>query len=375
MAEAVEGFVPDFARVEGEALAGKFVRSYWQPIGLAREFEIAKPKRVQAVGNHYTVYRGEDGEVRVMQDRCPHRGTSLAYGWVEGNCIRCRYHGWQFDGEGKGREFPAETKTYAEKISLKTYPVREYLGLIFAYLGEGEPPAFTRFEELEDESRGELLSQVVVLPYNFFQRIENDHDEVHTHYTHKFMTSFGIDALPRMSARETEYGMVSVASRTDGSRFEAHGFMPNILLRQVPIQQDQSKMAIHLAWRVPIDNTTTMSFTVNRVETYSDEMRQRMIEIDDYVEISDRLMNCEMTLEDVDPEHPLLAVIQDTVSIGGQGEIVDRNQENLGQSDLGVAVLRRVWAREMKAIAEGRSVTRFYRPEGFLYQEKLAAVV
>jgi 5,5'-dehydrodivanillate O-demethylase len=95
------------------------------------------------------------------QDRCPHRGTSLAYGWVEGNCIRCRYHGWTFDGEGKGLDFPAETKTYPTKVALKTYPVREYLGLIFAYLGGGEPPEFTRFPELEDESRGELLAVIV----------------------------------------------------------------------------------------------------------------------------------------------------------------------------------------------------------------------
>src|SRR3546814_5716428 len=54
--------------------------------------------------------------MRLVQDRCPHRGTSLAYGWVEGDSIRCRYHGWKFDGSGQGEDFPAETATYAANI-------------------------------------------------------------------------------------------------------------------------------------------------------------------------------------------------------------------------------------------------------------------
>ena len=368
-------FVPDYARIENGALAGRFVASFWQPVAVSKDFAPGVPKRIKILGSHFTVYRGEDKAIRLVQDRCPHRGTSLAYGKVEGNCIRCRYHGWKFDGEGKGEQFPAETETYAKKIALKSYPVREYLGLIFAYLGEGEPSEFMRFPELEDESRGELLAQAVVLPYNYFQRIENDHDEVHAHYTHVFMDSFGISDIPIITAHETDYGMVSIATRSDGSRFEAHGFMPNILFRQVPIQQDPTKMSIHLAWRVPIDNEMTLSVMVNRVGAYDEGVRKRMQEMEDYNELSRKVMNCEMTLEQVDQDHPLLAVIQDTVSIGGQGVIVDRSQENLGRSDVGIAMLRRVWAREMKAIAEGKPVKRFYRPDGFVFDDRKVGVL
>jgi 5,5'-dehydrodivanillate O-demethylase len=368
-------FVPDFARVENGALAGRFVACFWQPIAASRDYAPGVVKRVKIVGNHYTLYRGGDNVVRMVQDRCPHRGTSLAYGWVKENCIRCRYHGWTFDGEGKGLDFPAETKTYPTKVALKTYPVREYLGLIFAYLGEGEPPEFTRFPELEDESRGELLAQAVVLPYNFFQRVENDHDEVHAHFTHGFMSAFGISDMPAISGRETEYGMISIATRPDGSRLEAHGFMPNILFRQVPIQQDHTKMSIHLAWRVPIDDTTTLSVMVNRVGAYDENMRKRMEGMEDHLELARKVMNCEMTLDEVDQNHPLLPVIQDTVSIGGQGVIVDRSQENLGQSDRGIAVLRKIWAREMKAIAEGRPITRFHRPASFVFDDREVAAL
>src|SRR3546814_11497231 len=97
--------------------------------------------------------------------------------------------------------------------------------------------------------------------------------------------------------------------------------MPNILFRQVPIPQDPSKMSIHLAWRVPIDDENMLSYMVNRVPPFDDDMRMKMESSADYDELTRRLMNCEMTLEEVDPGHGLHPVLQDTVSIGGQGAI------------------------------------------------------
>lgn len=364
-----ESFVPDFARVENDALAGQLLSTFWQPIALSQNYVAGKARRVKILGTYYTLYRGNDGNMRLVQDRCPHRGTSLAYGWVEGDSIRCRYHGWKFDGNGQGEDFPAETATYASKLCLKTYPTQEYLGLVFGYFGDGEPPKMWAFPELEDEGRGQLLAQEVQLPYNYFQRVENDHDEVHTHYTHKFMPSFGLYDVPRMSARETEYGMKSIATYPGGQVYEAHCFMPNILFRQVPIPQDPSKMSIHLAWRVPIDDENMLSYMVNRVPPFDDEMRKKMESSADYDELTQRLMNCDMTLEEVDPGHGLLPVIQDTVSIGGQGVIADRENENLGQSDVGVAMLRRVIAREMKALRDGMPLKQWYRPEDFVFNE------
>jgi 5,5'-dehydrodivanillate O-demethylase len=375
MQDDLKPYAPDFARVENGALAGQFLSRFWQPVALSDDLVFGRPKRIKRLGTFYTLYRGEDGATRLTQDRCPHRGTSLAYGWVEGNSIRCRYHGWKFDGTGQGEDFPAETATYASKICLKTYPTSEYLGIIFAYLGDGDVPEMFRFPELEDESRGELLSLAVEFPYNYFPRVENDHDEVHTLFTHNFMPSFGLNDAPRMSARETAYGMVSIATYQDGSRFEAHGFMPNILLRQVPTSQDKARMSIHLAWRVPIDDTTMISFTVNRIESYADEMRERLRNCGDYADLTKQIMETKITLEDIDPQHVLLANIQDTVSCGGQGVIADRSLENLGQSDVGVATLRRIWAREMEAIRDGQPMKRWVRPDDFAFNEEIRSTL
>src|ERR1700735_3784591 len=156
----------DYARVENGAPAGRLIAQSWQPIALSKDLVFGRPKRIKFLGIYYTLYRGEDGVPRLTQDRCPHRRTSLAYGTVEGNSIRCRYHGWKFGPDGQGEVFPAETATYARSICIESYATEEYLGLIFCFVGEGAPPEFPRFPELEDEGRGELMVQAVVLNYN-----------------------------------------------------------------------------------------------------------------------------------------------------------------------------------------------------------------
>ena len=81
--------------------------------------------------------------------RCAHRGTQLSVGWVEGDFIRCFYHGWKYDGAGQCVEQPAEAEAFAPKVRVPAYPVQEYIGLIFAYLGEGEPPPLPRYPKME----------------------------------------------------------------------------------------------------------------------------------------------------------------------------------------------------------------------------------
>ena len=351
-----------FSEVENGAIAGKYLAKFWHPIALAREYKPGVAKRIKILGRFYTLYRGDDELFNLVQDRCPHRGTSLAYGWVEGTSIRCRYHGWKFSHDGRGEEFPAETATYARSICLKTYPVREYLGVIFGYFGEDEPPAFMRFPELEDESAGELLSMAVVLPYNYFQRVENDVDEVHIHYTHgEFAGSFGLVDIPRISASETEYGLVSVATRSDGSKLYTHAFMPNIMLREVVIQQDLTNLTMHAAWRVPIDDVTTLSVMIDRVASPEHAMHDSLKGMTDPNEIARRIMACEMSLDDVDPTHPLLPVIQDTVCMAGQGIVADREAEHLGASDRAIGLLRKIWTREMSALEEGKPLKEWKR--------------
>ncbi len=361
----------EFSRVEGGAIAGRYLAQFWQPIALSREYKVGRANRVKLLGSFYTLYRGEDGEIRITQDRCPHRGTSLAYGWVEGNSIRCRYHGWKFGSDGQGEDFPAETATYARSLCIKTYPVREYLGVIFGFFGEGAPAEFPRYPELEDESAGELLSLATVLPYNYFQRVENDVDEVHVHFTHgEFAGTFGLHELPRITAKETAYGLVSTAARSDGSRHYTHCIMPNVMLREVVQQHDRDNFTMHVAWRVPVDDVSTLSLFIDRVTKPEEGMREKLAAMEDPNEIAARVMRCEMTLDEIDQNHPLLPVIQDTVCMAGQGINTARDAEHLGASDRAIGLLRKLWQRDLEAMKAGRPLTVWQRSP----HEKLATI-
>src|SRR4051794_36832203 len=82
-------------------LAGKYMRRFWHPIHRTEELAAGEAKPIQIMGERFTVYRGERGAPHVVEFRCPHRGTQLSAGWVEGDSIRCMYHGWAFDASGR----------------------------------------------------------------------------------------------------------------------------------------------------------------------------------------------------------------------------------------------------------------------------------
>ena len=141
---------PRFRACRPGTLAGRYLRRFWHPVYRSADLVAGRPVRLEVLSEHFTLYRGESGAVFLLVDRCPHRQTSLVHGWVEGDRIRCFYHGWVFDGAGQCIEQPAEKASFAAKVKVCSYPVEEYLGLIFAYLGDGAPPPFPRYPEIEE---------------------------------------------------------------------------------------------------------------------------------------------------------------------------------------------------------------------------------
>jgi 5,5'-dehydrodivanillate O-demethylase len=91
-------------------IAGRYMRLFWQPVFVSRELPKGRAKPIRIMSEDFTLFRGDSGKVYLTQYRCAHRGTPLSVGWVEGDCIRCRYHGWKFDGTGQCVEQPDEPK-------------------------------------------------------------------------------------------------------------------------------------------------------------------------------------------------------------------------------------------------------------------------
>ena len=355
----------DFAHIGPDRLAGRFLRKFWQPVLPGDELETGRPKRVQLLGEYFTAYRGDDGVAHIVEDRCPHRQTMLSLGWVEGDCIRCFYHGWKFDPDGKCVDMPAENDAFRDKVTIHGYPTREYLGLVFAYFGEGAAPDFPLFPEVDPEKDTIFYTKHPV-PCNFFQRIENDLDEVHLNFVHQVGThEIGMVDIPEISVEETEYGILRKGRRSgDGNNVDRTGriFMPNTMMVITPGSARRPEWMLHLAWRVPVTDEEMASFIVTTKKGGGGGIQPRAHSDPDPMFYTEEILAGRMRVQDIDPDYPSLFNVQDNVALAGQGAIVDRSRERLGQSDKGVILMRKLWEREMRAIAEGRPIKAWRRP-------------
>ena len=115
----------DLVSTRPGSLAGTFMRRFWHPIHRAEELRAGQAKPIEIMSERFTLYRGDNGAPHVVDFRCPHRGTQLSAGWVEGDSIRCIYHGWLFNGTGQCTDQPAKEKSFGAEIRIRGYPTPE----------------------------------------------------------------------------------------------------------------------------------------------------------------------------------------------------------------------------------------------------------
>src|SRR5690349_6103478 len=249
---------------------GEMLRRYWHPIGLAADAG-ATPKAVRALGEDLVLFRDGAGRAGLVTARCCHRGTTLYYGRVEERGIRCCYHGWLFDTEGRCLEQPCEPQGGLKRENYRQprYPAEERYGLVFAYLGplEKEPP-LPRFDTLEnlDEDRFLVASGDSIgsggperMPCNWFQTHENVMDPFHVFVLHStFSTKQFNDMMavpPEISFGTTAYGCYSVQLRKfdDGTMLRriTEIVLPNIRIVADPFLRSFTK-GNSVAWALPI---------------------------------------------------------------------------------------------------------------------------
>jgi 5,5'-dehydrodivanillate O-demethylase oxygenase subunit len=369
--------ISDFAFTGPDTLAGKYMRLFWHPVYLARQLLPGKAVPLRVMSDDYTLFRGTGGVARIIAFRCAHRGTQLSTGTVEGNCVRCRYHGWKFDGDGQCVEQPAEKSSFAAKVSVPAYPTREYLGMIWAYFGPGEPPEFRRFHQLESEGDDGVRMTVGgnAKPYNYVNDLEND--PAHVPFVHAG-TEFFTD-IPEVSTEETPYGArETVTTEERGQIGWVHRIFPNA--RCFAITLPHGVWVEFILWLVPIDDSSHKGFgcvMAHREGGRNDMFIKHMRawegeggEPDDAPEIAARILRGEAALEDLPTDADMrarrkLLNVQDAVVQMGQGTIRDRVHERLGRSDIGVILLRKIWDRELRALVEGRPLKEWVMPERF----------
>jgi phenylpropionate dioxygenase-like ring-hydroxylating dioxygenase large terminal subunit len=250
---------------------GEYMRRFWQPICFSHELGDL-PRRVKILGEELVVFRDFSGNVGLLELHCPHRGTSLEFGLIDGRGIRCGYHGWLFAADGKILETPGEPadSTLKDRLYHGAYPTREHQGIVFAYMGPPEQqPPFPLYDSFSRPGYRVMPGQKYFYPCNWLQIMENTMDPAHTAFLHTivsgavFTNEFGV--LPELDFVETPIGMIYVATRRVGDNVWARmveAVLPN--LQQVaPIwedgRQEHSFSGPFMSrWIVPVDDTNTM---------------------------------------------------------------------------------------------------------------------
>jgi phthalate 4,5-dioxygenase len=201
---------------------GALMRQYWLPVLTSRELPEpdGPPVRVRLLGENLVAFRVTSGTVGLIQDHCPHRGTSLFFGRNEGDGLRCVYHGWKFDCTGACVDMPSEPAEsgFASKVRAVAYPCVERNDVVWAYLGPRPTPPPLPDLEPNMLAPGEATVQKVFRECNWFQALEGDIDTGHLGFLHlgavrpedttpgTFDYYNVADRAPRYKVVDTEFG-------------------------------------------------------------------------------------------------------------------------------------------------------------------------
>jgi nitrite reductase/ring-hydroxylating ferredoxin subunit len=256
---------------------GEYLRRFWQPIITMEELHDV-PRRLRIMGEDLVVFRDQSGAVGLLELHCPHRGTSLEYGLISPQGLRCCYHGWLFDVDGTILETPGEPpdSTLKDRLYHGAYPVQEYCGLVFAYMGPPDKqPAFPLFDTFDLPGYQLIARPGYTWPCNWLQVKENSMDPAHLAFLHTLPGSEGftgdLAALGEWDFMETPAGMVYIDTRRQGNQVwvrvadfippNLHQFPPNA---DPMAQRTAMNRPTATRWAVPIDDTHTMQIGFNR---------------------------------------------------------------------------------------------------------------
>jgi 5,5'-dehydrodivanillate O-demethylase len=361
-------------RVAPGTPCGELMRRYWQPIAAVSELDGKWSKRVRLLGEDLVLFRDKQGRMGLIAEQCPHRRASLAYGIPTEAGIRCPYHGWEFGREGQCLSQPNEPEksSFKHKVKTPAYPVEEMGGMLFAYLGPADKkPLLPRIDGFVTEGTIRMLGRTLI-PVNWLQIMENSLDPIHTEWLHGHTYEFikeqqgkghkvAISARhEKIAFREFEHGITKhrlLAGHSEDSDDWKIGHpvvFPNILSVG---NGDESSRYYAFQIRVPADDSHTLhlwytAYVPPKGANVPGELLDKVHVYD--VPLKDK--NGEYILDNIDG--------QDMMVWCTQGPIADRTKENLGASDNGIALYRRVLRREIKKVEEGLDPMFTFRDRG-----------
>ncbi len=373
---------------------GELMRRYWHPIAASQQLAEKAVLRVRILGEDLVLFRDRSGTRGLVQLRCPHRLTSLEYAIPEEHGIRCCYHGWLFDEEGRCTQMPLEPpdSAFRGKVSITHYPVQELGGLMWAYLGPEPAPLLPRWDLFV---RPGGFRQIVAhqLPCNWLQVMENRGDLGHATYLHGRLAQYALetqDALTDDTKARYNVTMRQQQDRLDRGVYTKYrpvwnqfGFTKgnlesdkneeepswtigsnSILFPYTLTFEPYAPGTIRKSYQigVPLDDTHTWHLQYFYYD-FPEEVETPEQDIVPYADVNLYYESGEPILDNV--------LSQDMIAWWSQGDITDRTLEHLGVSDVCVIAYRRLLREQIRVVQDGAEPINVFRDQSSIERPEL----
>ncbi len=345
---------------------GNLFRRFWLPALLSEEVPEREgaPVRVRLLSEDLVAYRDRDGHVGLMAEGCPHRGASLYYGRNEDGGLRCLYHGWLMNHDGRVLDAPGEPDPTpicrdARQIA---YPTHEVAGVVFAYMGPAEHrPPFPNYPFTQVPHDHTYVTKSHQ-DCNYLQGLEGECDSAHLSFLHRTLRGplanrvIFTSRKPQYDYERTDFGIRLIATReTEDDRLYVRisSFVAPVTC-WVPARNREAHM------HVPVDDTHSLRFDLGVLDAPVSEAES----LDDRREFldenwrkipnrgNDYLQDREMQKHDnFTGMKGFLA--QDSAVTESMGPRFDRAREYLGQSDAGIVAVRNTMLKLIRDLDKG----------------------
>ena len=364
--------------------AGKLFRCYWLPVLLAEELpeNDCPPVRVKIMSERLLAFRDTQGRLGLIDEFCAHRGVSLWFGRNEENGLRCPYHGWKYDVTGQCVDVPSEPEEsgYCRKIKLKSYPMIERGGVLWAYMGPPDkepPPPEYEFAAVPPAQRyvSKRLQES-----NWLQAMEGGIDSSHVSFLHRgdlnsdplFKGAKGnqynlADARPVFEVVESVGGLY-IGARRNAENDRYYWRITQWVLPSFTMIPPRGNHSVHGHFWIPIDdeNCWTWSFDYHPIrELTAAEVAAMKDGKGIHVKVipgtfrpaankdNDYLMDRAAQKSGRSYSGVEGFGMQDGSIQESMGPIVDRTKENLVSTDNGIIMSRHRLLRAIKALDKG----------------------
>ena len=355
---------------------GELLRRYWWPVTSNGRLLRDPVMPVRLLGEDLTLFKDKSGRVGLVDRRCAHRRVDLSIGIPTEEGLRCMYHGWMYDVNGQCLDQPTEPEGshFSEKVRIKSYPVQELGGLIFAYLGPEPVPLLPRWDVLVWDNTYRHVG-ASVLNANWVQCMENSVDTSHTEYTHGWWFEYHV--LDR--AGGTGDPAQDAIAQEHADSFKVRHLKTEWEVNEWGIQKFRLREGEEEDtpdWT--IGHPLVFPYFVRLGGKIRSELQIRVPMDDEHTLHLDYMAYCpgpdvEVPEQDCVPyfEHPLFdeagrpiadyVLAQDLAAWWSQGAVTDRENERLGVSDRGVIMFRKLLMEQMKIVQDGGDPMNVYR--------------